>query len=71
MAVTAAYRGRFAFAPVAFLRPRLIEKLDEIGRTLARDSRISDFEDQVAQHRPWIAGRCGYEGIVVEDAGRT
>jgi len=71
MTVTTSYQDRFAFHLDPFRRQCLMEGLDEIGLTLARDTAISKFEGAMAEHRPWIEGRRGYEGIAVEGAGRT
>ena len=71
MTVTTPYQDRFSFELDPFRRQCLMEGLDEIGLTLARDTAISKFEGAMAEHRPWIEGRRGYEGIAVEGAGRT
>ena len=65
MTVTTPYQDRFAFALDPFRRQCLMEGLDEIGLTLARDTAISKFEGAVEQNRPWITERRGYEGIAV------
>lgn len=71
MTVTTPYQDRFAFELDPFRRRCLIEGLDEIGLTLAKDTVISKFEGAMAEHRPWIEGRRGYASIAVEGAGRT
>ena len=71
MTVTTPFQDRFPFALDAFRRRCLMEGLDEIGLTLARDTRISNYEGELSRHRPWIGGRRGYEGIAVEGSGRT
>ncbi|WP_404333904.1 3-isopropylmalate dehydratase small subunit [Sphingomonas sp. MMS12-HWE2-04] len=71
MTVTSPFQDRFPFELDPFRRQCLIEGLDEIGMTLARDTAISNFESGVAAERPWIAVGAGNEGIVVEGAGRT
>jgi len=71
MTVTTAYQDRFAFPLDPFRRRCLMEGLDEIGLTLAQDTAISKFEGELAEHRPWIEERRGYEGIAVQGAGRT
>jgi 3-isopropylmalate/(R)-2-methylmalate dehydratase small subunit len=71
MTVTTPYQDRFAFHLDPFRRQCLMEGLDEIGLTLARDTAISKFEGAMAEYRPWIEGRRGYEGTAVEGAGRT
>ncbi|URW74402.1 3-isopropylmalate dehydratase small subunit [Sphingomonas donggukensis] len=57
MTVTTSYQDRFAFEMDAFRRDCLMQGLDEIGLTLARDTAISKFESADRQHRPWISGR--------------
>jgi len=71
MTVTTPFQDRFVFALDPFRRRCLMEGLDEIGLTLARDTEISNFEGEVRASRPWIEGRSRYEGSVVEGAGRT
>ena len=65
MTVTTPYQDRFAFALDPFRRQCLMEGLDEIGLTLARDTAISKFEGAVEKNRPWVTERRGYEGIAV------
>lgn len=71
MTVTTPYQDRFPFHLDPFRRRCLMEGLDEIGLTLARDHAISNFEGAMAGHRPWIAGRSGYAGVAVEGRRRT
>jgi len=71
MTVTTPYQDRFAFELDPFRRRCLIEGLDEVGLTLARDTEISKFEGTMAAHRPWIEGRSRYEGVAVEGTWRT
>jgi 3-isopropylmalate/(R)-2-methylmalate dehydratase small subunit len=71
MTVTTPFQDRFTFALDAFRRQCLMEGLDEIGLTMAKDTAISKFEGAVDQHRPWIASRSGYAGIAVKGVGRT
>ena len=71
MTVTTPAQDRFPFELDAFRRRCLMEGLDEIGLTLARSAQIDQFEGMVDQHRPWIAGRGRYEGVVVEGARRA
>jgi len=71
MTVTTPFQDRFTFSLDPFRRRCLMEGLDEIGLTLARDTEISKFESGLAEDRPWIARESGYEGIAVEGAGRT
>lgn len=70
MTVTTPFQDRFAFSLDAFRRQCLMEGLDEVGLTLARDTAISKFEAMLDQHRPWIAGESNAR-TVVEGAGRT
>ena len=71
MTVTTPYQDRFAFDLDPFRRRCLIEGLDEVGLTLARDTAISKFEAAAAASRPWIEGRSGYAGVAVEGDRRT
>ena len=70
MTVTTPYQDRFAFALDPFRRRCLMEGLDEIGLTLARDAAITGYEAATGERRPWVAGRMRDAGIAVEDAGR-
>ncbi len=70
MTVTTPYQDRFTFALDPFRRRCLMEGLDEIGLTLARDAAITGYEAATVERRPWIAGRT-YAGIAVEDARRA
>ncbi|MBD8700451.1 3-isopropylmalate dehydratase small subunit [Sphingomonas sp. CFBP 13714] len=71
MTVTTPFQDRFVFDLDAFRRECLIEGLDEVGLTLARDTAISKFEEAVAEHRPFLERESGYAGIAVEGVGRT
>lgn len=71
MTVTTPYQDRFAFSLDPFRRRCLMEGLDEVGLTLARDTAISNFEAAMHAQRPWIKGESGHAGIAVEGAGRT
>ena len=71
MTVTTPYQDRFAFALDPFRRRCLMEGLDEIGLTLARDTAIARFEGAMADHRPWTVRRGGYAGVAVEGDRRT
>ncbi|USU05107.1 3-isopropylmalate dehydratase small subunit [Sphingomonadaceae bacterium OTU29THOMA1] len=71
MTVTTPYQDRFVFELDAFRRQCLMQGLDEIGLTMAKDTAISKFEGAVDQHRPWVASRSGYAGIAVNGIGRT
>ncbi len=71
MTVTTPFQDRFPFELDAFRRDCLMQGLDEVGLTLARDTAISKYESGVANERPWIAVRSGHEGVAVEGTGRT
>lgn len=71
MTVTTPYQDRFAFALDPFRRRCLLEGLDEIGLTLARDTEISNFETRVATKRPWLMREKPDAGVAVEGGRRT
>ena len=71
MTVTTPYQDRYPFPLDAFRRACLMEGLDEIGLTLARDTAISKFESTLAGEWPWIVRESGHAGFAVEGAGRT
>jgi 3-isopropylmalate/(R)-2-methylmalate dehydratase small subunit len=71
MTVTTSYQDRFAFDLDPFRRRCLMEGLDEIGLTLARDAAITRFENADREHRPWIAGRGHHAGIAFGSTGGT
>ena len=71
MTVTTPYQDRFTFELDAFRRQCLMEGLDEIGLTLARDTQISKYEAGVNEHRPWMSGERAHASTSVESAGRT
>ena len=71
MTVTTPFQDRFPFELDAFRRDCLMQGLDEVGLTLARDTAISKYESGAAQNRPWITVGSGHEGFAVEGAGRT
>jgi 3-isopropylmalate/(R)-2-methylmalate dehydratase small subunit len=54
MTVTTPFQDRFPFTLDPFRRDCLMRGLDEIGLTLARDTRISKYESAVAKARPWL-----------------
>ena len=63
MTVTTPYQDRFPFELDAFRRQCLMEGLDEIGLTLARDTQISKYEAGVATHLAvdrQRSGTCGH-----------
>ena len=53
--VTTPFQNRFAFEIDAFRKQCLMEGLDEIGLTLARDDAIADYETRQARDMPWLA----------------
>ena len=55
MTVTTKFQDRFTFDLDPFRRHCLINGLDEIGLTLARDSAISAYEAEQAKRRPWLS----------------
>jgi len=57
--VTTPFQDRFTFEVDAFRKSCLLQGLDEVGLTLARDAAITDYESQVASDRPWIARGTG------------
>jgi 3-isopropylmalate/(R)-2-methylmalate dehydratase small subunit len=57
--VTTPFQDRFEFEIDPFRRDCLMNGLDEIGLTLARDAQISGFEAQMAQDRPWLSAAAG------------
>lgn len=71
MTVTTPHQDRFVFELDPFRRQCLMEGLDEIGLTMAKDTAISKFEGAVDEHRPWIGSRSGYASIAVNGIGRT
>jgi len=52
--VTTPFQDRFAFAIDPFRKHCLLEGLDEIGMTLARDAAISTYERSRAVSLPWL-----------------
>lgn len=54
MTVTTPFQDRFEFELDPFRRDCLMQGLDEIGLTLARDTAISKYETGAAIERPWI-----------------
>lgn len=71
MTVTTPFQDRFAFEMDPFRRDCLMQGLDEVGLTLARDTAISKYESMVADARPWLKRESGDAGLVVEGSGRT
>ncbi|AOH83902.1 3-isopropylmalate dehydratase [Sphingomonas panacis] len=56
MTVTTPFQDRFPFELDPFRRQCLMEGLDEVGLTLARDAAISGYEADLARTRPFMAG---------------
>ena len=71
MTVTTPFQDRFTFELDAFRRQCLMEGLDEVGLTLARDTQISKFEAGMRDQRAWTLKESGYAGVAVEGVGRT
>lgn len=57
--VTTPYQDRFAFEIDPFRKHCLLNGLDEVGLTLARETQISGFETTVAAERPFLAKGTG------------
>ncbi len=53
--VTTPFQDRFAFEIDPFHKHCLLEGLDEVGLTLARDTAISNYEARQARDMPWLA----------------
>ena len=72
MTVTTPYQDRYTFELDPFRRRCLMEGLDEVGLTLAKNTVISNFEERLGVERPWIGhGRADDAGLAVEGAGRA
>ena len=65
MSVTTPFQDRFTFTLDPFRRECLVQGLDEIGITLAKDTAISKYESAVGKSRPWIKRESGNESITV------
>ena len=57
--VTTPFQDRFSFAIDPFRKDCLMQGLDEVGLTMARDSAISQYEDRQANQMPWLAQGTG------------
>ncbi|WP_375244033.1 3-isopropylmalate dehydratase small subunit [Sphingomonas parapaucimobilis] len=68
MTVTTPFQDRFTFELDPFRRECLMKGLDEVGLTLARDEAIGHFEGQMAEGRPWVAGRQRLDGAAAAAA---
>ncbi|WP_120717388.1 3-isopropylmalate dehydratase small subunit [Tsuneonella amylolytica] len=53
--VTTPYQDRFTFEIDPFRKQCLLEGLDEVGLTLARDEAITTYESRQARDMPWLA----------------
>jgi 3-isopropylmalate/(R)-2-methylmalate dehydratase small subunit len=53
--VTTPFQDRFAFEIDPFRKHCLMDGLDEVGLTLARDSAISSYENRSRAELPWLA----------------
>jgi len=53
--VTTPFQDRFAFEIDPFHKHCLLEGLDEVGLTLARNAAISNYEARQARDMPWLA----------------
>ncbi len=53
--VTTPFQDRFTFEIDPFRKRCLLEGLDEIGLTLAREDAIATYEGHLASGQPWIA----------------
>ena len=71
MTVTTPYQDRFQFHLDPFRRRCLMEGLDEIGLTLARDTQISNYEIGAAAERPWLMREKVDAGVIIEGGRRT
>lgn len=65
MTVTTPFQDRFPFEMDPFRRDCLMQGLDEVGLTLAKDTAISKYESTVAASRPWIKRERADEGLAV------
>ena len=65
MSVTTPFQDHFTFTLDPFRRECLVQGLDEIGITLAKDTAISKYESAVGKSRPWIKRESGNESITV------
>ena len=57
--VTTCFQDRFTFEIDPFRKQCLLEGLDEVGLTLARDAAITTYEHRAAQDLPWLAAPLG------------
>jgi 3-isopropylmalate/(R)-2-methylmalate dehydratase small subunit len=52
--VTTPFQDRFAFEIDPFRKHCLMNGLDEVGMTMARDAAISTYEARMKADRPWL-----------------
>jgi 3-isopropylmalate/(R)-2-methylmalate dehydratase small subunit len=52
--VTTSFQDRFVFEIDSFRKHCLVEGLDEIGLTMAMDSKITSYEQKAQAERPWL-----------------
>ena len=57
--VTTPFQDRFTFEIDPFRKHCLLEGLDEVGLTLARDDAIAAYEQRLAALQPWVARGTG------------
>ena len=57
--VTTPFQDRFTFEIDPFRKHCLVEGLDEVGLTLARDEAIASYERGIAVEKPWLARGTG------------
>jgi len=57
--VTTVFQDRFTFEIDPFRRRCLLEGLDEVGLTLAREDAIATFERRLASGQPWVSRGTG------------
>lgn len=60
--VTTPFQDRFAFDIDPFRKHCLLEGLDEVGLTLARDAQIASYETQRTATMPWLTRGTGRAG---------
>jgi len=53
--VTTPFQDRFEFAIDPFRKACLLDGLDEVGLTLAREAEITEYERRQARDMPWLA----------------
>lgn len=53
--VTTPFQDRFAFEVDPFRKQCLLQGLDEVGLTLARNTAIANFENRQRRDMPWLA----------------